>query len=139
MAAGWWRYSPNTRRQVKGILHGESDTRRTSFIEPEETIGLNNEVFSLEHAESREVNRILRELTARLSGYAPLLQEWHDVLGEYDFIRAKARLALDMNGNYPQLHDKAIVYLRQACHPLLLLYNRKHQKTTVPTDIIARR
>ena len=58
--------------QVKGILHGESDSRKTSFIEPEETIGLNNEIFSLEHAESREVNRILRDLTARLSVYAPL-------------------------------------------------------------------
>lgn len=123
------------KRQVKGILHGESDTRRTSFIEPEETIELNNEVFSLEHAESREVNRILRELTARLSGYAPLLQVWHDILGEYDFIRAKARLAADMNGSFPQLHDKAHVHLRQAYHPLLLLYNRKHQKTTVATNI----
>ena len=123
------------KRQVKGILHGESDTRRTSFIEPEETIELNNEVFSLEHAESREVNRILRELTARLSVYAPLLQVWHDVIGEYDFIRAKARLAADMNGNFPQLHDKAHVHLRQAYHPLLLLYNRKNQKSTVPTNI----
>lgn len=123
------------KRQVKGILHGESDTRRTSFIEPEETISLNNDVFSLEHAESREVNRILRELTARLSGYAPLLQVWHDILGEYDFIRAKARLAGDMNGNFPLLLDKAHVHLRQAFHPLLLLYNRKNQKTTVPTNI----
>jgi len=69
------------KRQVKGILHGESDTRRTSFIEPEETIELNNEVFSLEHAESREVNRVLRELTQRLSGHATLLMVWHDVLG----------------------------------------------------------
>ena len=123
------------KRQVKGILHGESDTRRTSFIEPEETIELNNEVFSLEHAESREVNRILRELTARLSGHAPLLQAWHDILGEFDFIRAKARLALDMNGNYPRLVDKSHLHLRQAYHPLLYLYNRKNQKPTIPTDI----
>jgi DNA mismatch repair protein MutS2 len=123
------------KRQVKGILHGESDTRRTSFIEPEETIELNNEVFSLEHAESKEVHRILRELTARLAGHAPLLQVWHDIIGEYDFIRAKARLAVDMNGNYPQLLDKSHVLLRQAYHPLLYLYNRKNQKTTVPTDI----
>jgi DNA mismatch repair protein MutS2 len=123
------------KRQVKGILHGESDTRRTSFIEPEETIELNNEVFSLEHAESKEVNRILRELTARLSGHAPLLQVWHDILGEYDFIRAKAKLAGDMNGNYPQLLDKSWLHLRQAYHPLLLLYNRKNNKPTVPTDI----
>jgi DNA mismatch repair protein MutS2 len=123
------------KRQVKGILHGESDTRRTSFIEPEETIELNNEVFLLEHAESKEVYRILRELTARMAEYAPLLQVWHDIIGEYDFIRAKARLAVDMNGNYPQLLDKSHVLLRQAYHPLLYLYNRKNQKTTVPTDI----
>ena len=123
------------KRQVKGILHGESDTRRTSFIEPEETIELNNEVFSLEHAEIKEVNRILRELTARLSEHAPLLQVWHDILGEFDFIRAKARLAGDMNGNYPQLVDKSHVLLRQAYHPLLYLYNRKNQKPTIPTNI----
>jgi DNA mismatch repair protein MutS2 len=123
------------KRQVKGILHGESDTRRTSFVEPEETIELNNDVFSLEHAESREVNRILRDLTARLSSHAPLLQVWHDILGEYDFIRAKARLATDMNGNFPQLLDKSHVALKQAFHPLLLLYNRKNNKPTIPTNI----
>ena len=123
------------KRQVKGILHGESDTRRTSFIEPEETIELNNEVFSLEHAETKEVNRILRELTSRLSTHAPLLQVWHDVLGEYDFIRAKARLAGEMNGSLPLLVDKSHVLLRQAYHPLLLLYNRKNKKETVPTNI----
>jgi DNA mismatch repair protein MutS2 len=123
------------KRQVKGILHGESDTRRTSFIEPEETIELNNEVFSLEHAESKEVHRILRELTARLSEHAPLLQVWHDILGEFDFIRAKVRLAGDMNGNYPLLLDKSHILLRQAYHPLLYLYNRKNQKPTIPTNI----
>jgi DNA mismatch repair protein MutS2 len=123
------------KRQVKGILHGESDTRRTSFVEPEETIELNNEVFSLENSERKEVNRILRELTAKLSTHASLLQVWHDVLGEYDFIRAKARLANEMNGCFPLLVDKAHVLLRQAYHPLLLLYNRKNKKETVPTNI----
>jgi len=123
------------KRQVKGILHGESDTRRTSFVEPEETIELNNDVFSLEHSESKEVNRILRELTAKLSVHAGLLQVWHDILGEYDFIRAKARLANDMNGNYPLLMDKSHIVLRNAYHPLLYLYNRKAGKTTVPTNI----
>ena len=123
------------KRQVKGILHGESDTRRTSFVEPEETIELNNDVFSLEHAESKEVYRILRELTTQLSEHAPLLATWHDILGEFDFIRAKARLAIDMNGSFPQLLDKAHVLLRQAYHPLLYLYNRKNQKPTIPTNI----
>ena len=123
------------KRQVKGILHGESDTRKTSFVEPEETIQLNNEVFSLEHAEGREVYRILRELTAKLSVYAGLLMEYHDIMGEYDFILGKARLAIDINGNYPLLHDKAHVHLVQAFHPLLYLYNKKNQKPTVPVNI----
>jgi DNA mismatch repair protein MutS2 len=123
------------KRQVKGILHGESDTRRTSFIEPEETIELNNEIFSLENEERREVYRILQQLTARLAMYAPVLKAWHQILGEFDFIRAKAKLGLDMNGTYPLLNDKAHVHLVQAYHPLLYLYNQKSKKPTIPTDL----
>ena len=123
------------KRQVKGILHGESDTRRTSFIEPEETIALNNDVFSLEHEETREVYRILRELTSKLSGYASLLLDYHNIIGEYDFILAKAKLAMDVNGNFPLLNDKAHVHLREAYHPLLFLYNKKNKKPTIPTNI----
>src|SRR5664279_2660912 len=107
------------KRQVKGILHGESDTRKTSFIEPEETIGLNNEIFSLEHAESREVNRILRDLTVRLSVYAPLISTYHDIIGEYDFINGKARLAVEINGINPNLLEGSHIHLIQAFHPLL--------------------
>jgi DNA mismatch repair protein MutS2 len=123
------------KRQVKGILHGESDTRRTSFIEPEETIELNNDIFSFEHEEKKEVYRILRELTGKLSVHASLLTEYSNVLGEYDFIYAKAKLAVDVNGNYPLLVDKAHVQLVQAYHPLLYLYNKKSQKPTIPTNI----
>ena len=101
------------KRQVKGILLGESDTRKTSFIEPDETIELNNDVFGLEHEESREIYRILRELTQKLSVHAPLLKDYHTIIGEYDFIRAKAKLAIDIDGHYPQLHDKAHVQLMQ--------------------------
>lgn len=123
------------KRQVKGILHGESDTRKTAFIEPEETIELNNDIFSLENEESREVYRILRELTAKLSIYAPLLKAYHDILGEYDFIRAKAKLAVDVNGNFPILSDKAHVHLVQAYHPLLYLYNKRSGKPTMPVQL----
>ncbi|MGZ5191146.1 MAG: endonuclease MutS2, partial [Flavisolibacter sp.] len=105
------------KRQIKGILHGESDTRKTAFVEPEETIELNNEIFALENEESREVYRILRELTQTLSVYSPLLTGYHDVLGEYDFIRAKAKLAIEMNAEYPEVVDKAHVHLVNAYHP----------------------
>ena len=123
------------KRQVKGILHGESDTRRTAYVEPEETISLNNDIFALENEEGREVYRILRDLTARLSAYAELLKTWHDVLGEYDFIRAKARLAIDMNGEFPSVIEKAHVHLRDAYHPLLYLYNKQAQKPTIPVQL----
>ena len=123
------------KRMVKGILHGESDTRRTSFLEPEETIQLNNEVFSLERDEQREVYKILRTLTADLAKHHSLLQGYHDILGIFDFIRAKARLALDINGNYPMLMPHAQVHLVEAYHPLLLLYNQKQGKPTIPVSL----
>jgi DNA mismatch repair protein MutS2 len=123
------------KRTVKGILHGESDSRKTSFIEPEETIGLNNEVYELENDERKEVYRILRELTTRLSAYASLLTIYHTIIGEYDFIRAKAKLAADINGEYPTVSDRPGVHLVQASHPLLYLYNLKSAKPTIPVSI----
>ena len=123
------------KRMIKGVLHGESDSRRTTFIEPEETTELNNEIFSLEHEESREVYKILRKLTQQLSVYAPLLKTYHDTAGEFDFINAKAKWAIATGGNYPQLFDKAHIHLINAYHPLLLLYNQKSDKPTIPVNI----
>lgn len=123
------------KRQVKGILLGESDTRKTSFIEPEETIELNNEVFALEHEESREVYRVLRELTSQLAEYATLLKDYHIIIGEYDFIRAKAKLALGMGGNYPTLMDKSQITIIEGYHPLLYRYNQRLAKPTIPVTV----
>jgi len=123
------------KRQVKGILHGESDSRKTAFIEPEETIPLNNEVFSLENEEAQEVQRILRNLTSKLSIYSKLLMGYLEITGEFDFIKAKAKLAVDMNGQMPNLVDKAHIALKDAYHPLLYLYNKTNQKTTIPVTL----
>lgn len=123
------------KRMVKGVLHGESDSRRTAFIEPEETMHLNNEVSELETLERKEVYKILRQLTARLSEHAGLLGVYHSIIGEYDFIRAKAKFALDINGEFPVVLDKAHVQLVHAFHPLLYLYNKKAKKPTIPVTI----
>lgn len=123
------------KRQVKGILHGESDSRKTAFIEPEETIELNNDVFALENEEIKEVQKILRALTAKLSVYAPLLQQYIQIIGEYDFIKAKAKLAINMNAHLPNVLDKAVVQLIDAYHPLLYLYNKDSGKKTIPVSI----
>ena len=124
------------KRAIKGILHGESDSRKTSFIEPEETTELNNEIFSLEHEESREVYRILRMLTQKLSVYSSLLKTYHDIAGEYDFIKAKAKFAAEINGNFPVIIDKAHLNLIDACHPLLFLYNKTNKKPTIPVSVL---
>jgi DNA mismatch repair protein MutS2 len=123
------------KRTVKGILHGESDSRRTAFIEPEETIELNNQLYELENAERKEVYRILKDLTKQLSVYASLLLTYHGIVGEYDFIRGKASFALDIYGEYPVVMDKAHVHLVKAFHPLLYLYNQRSQKPTIPVDV----
>jgi DNA mismatch repair protein MutS2 len=75
------------------------------------------------------------QLTSKVRSYYSLLQIYYEVMGEYDFIRAKAKLALEYNGNLPALHDKAFVKLVNACHPLLYIYNEKQQKPTVPVNL----
>ena len=123
------------KRTVKGILHAESDSRKTAFVEPEETIELNNTVYELESDEKKEIYRILRELTARLSVYASLLSAWHTVVGEFDFARAKAKLAAEIKGEYPAIIDKAHIHLVEAYHPLLYLYNLRTGKPTIPVTL----
>ncbi len=123
------------KRTVKGILHGESDSRKTAFVEPEETIGLNNEVYELENQERKEVYRLLKELTAGLSVFASLLSEWHRMSGEFDFARAKGKLGLEINAEFPVIEDKMQVQLVEAFHPLLYLYNERQQKPTIPVTV----
>ncbi|MEJ7913250.1 MAG: DNA mismatch repair protein MutS [Chitinophagaceae bacterium] len=123
------------KRTVKGILHGESESRRTSFIEPEETIDLNNQLYELELAEKKEVYRILKQLTQNLSVYAALLTTYHAIVGEYDFVHAKAQFALMVGGEYPVITDKAQVHLVNAHHPLLYLYNMRSGKPTIPVNV----
>lgn len=123
------------KRMVNGIVHGESDTRKTTFIEPEEIVEINNAIYLLEQEERKETQRILRALTKDLHTYAPLLQMYNSAIGDYDFIRSKALLAIDMNAHYPRISDQATVQLINAFHPLLFLYNKKAGKETIPVSI----
>ena len=123
------------KRQVKGFLHGESDSRKTAFIEPEETIELNNELYSLEQEEEKEVQRVLRQLTAQLSPYSSLLKDYLKIVGLYDYVKAKSLLAIEMNGQLPEVSNTATSHLIQAYHPLLYIYNKTSGKKTIPVDI----
>ncbi|MEI8280283.1 MAG: DNA mismatch repair protein MutS [Bacteroidota bacterium] len=123
------------KRIVKGILHGESDSQKTVFIEPEETIELNNDIFSLERAEQREILRILAQATADLSVYYPQLASYYSLCGIFDFIRAKALLAQDMAAIMPRLSPHPGVSLIKACHPLLYLHNQQVGKPTIRLNV----
>lgn len=123
------------KRQVKGILHGESDSRKTAFIEPEETIEINNDLYSLENEERKEVLRILKELTSKLNSYSSLLKSYSVIAGEFDFIAGKAKFACLINGNFPGVSEKAEIHLINAYHPLLLLYNKETSNKTIPVNL----
>jgi DNA mismatch repair protein MutS2 len=123
------------KRIVKGILHGESDSQKTVFIEPEETVSLNNDIYSLERAESREIYRILMQATKDLSVFSPLLETYYHLCGSYDYIRAKALLAVDMNAHLPRLSPHPGIQLVKAYHPLLYLRNKQQNKPTIPLNI----
>ena len=123
------------KRIVKGIMHGESDSARTVFIEPEETIALNNEVDALIRDEQREVYKVLASTTAQLSKHHPELLSYYTICGIYDFIKAKAMLAVELNANLPVVVPYAQVRLVDAVHPLLYLHNEKQQKETVPLNL----
>ncbi len=124
-----------SKRQMGGIIHDESDSGKTVFMEPRETVELNNEIFELERAEDREVYRILKELTAQLALYRQLLESYQSVITKYDLIQAKAKFANEINASYPVVSDKPVIHLRKAVHPLLYLHLRKSKKETIPLSI----
>ena len=124
-------------RQVPGVMHGASSTGHTLFIEPLETIDLNNEVVRLREEEQREVQRILRELTELLRTHAALLRETVQALGELDLLFAKANFAMDFRCSIPMFTpawERRLV-LEEARHPLLEDVLRRHRKTVEPLSL----
>lgn len=123
------------KRKIRGIIHDESTTGRTAFIEPETIIDINNDIFDLETEERREIYRILKELSATIRPYAPFIRVYQGLLVQYDLIQAKAHLALLMNGELPQLSNKPRFGIIRGFHPLLLLKNKNLGRVTVPFDL----
>lgn len=124
------------KRKLKGIVHDESATGKTVFIEPVEVVELNNEIRELEYEERREIVRILIELADSIRPYLPELLTAYDFMGDIDFIRAKALLAIEFDGVKPILNSNStVIYLRQARHPILQLSLKREGKRIVPLDI----
>jgi len=124
------------KRKLKGLIHDESATGQTVFIEPEEVFHLNNKVRDLSFERRREVVRILTALTNDLRPHVPLLLSYHGLMTKLDFVRAKALFAIDMQATMPILSKEATISLVQARHPILYLNSLKNKgQYIVPLDI----
>lgn len=120
------------RRKIKGLIHDESATRQTAFLEPSEVVELNNDLRELEFAEQHEIRRILAQFTELIRPRLDALVNAYWFLARIDFIRAKARLALTLRCGRPIVDNITKINWLEARHPLLYL-NRKDE--VVPFDI----
>ena len=127
--------SPMHKRKLRGIVHDESASGRTIFIEPEEVVETNNRIREAENEVKREIVRILTEVTDLIRPHAEELLATYRVLGLIDFIRAKAVFAQDVDGQMPHVEKNPHVELYHAIHPALLLSLREQGKEVVPLNI----
>ena len=123
------------KRKIKGFIHDESATGQTVYLEPAEVLEINNNIRELEYEEKREIVRILLAITSQVRPNVQALRKAANFLGLVDFIRAKARFGLKVNGVYPQFEKKELVEWYQAVHPLLYISHQQQQKPVVPLNI----
>ncbi|MDQ3395215.1 MAG: Smr/MutS family protein [Bacteroidota bacterium] len=123
------------KRKIKGFIHDESSTGQTVFLEPTEVLEINNFIRELEYRERREIVRILIALTDFLRPHIPSLYRAYQFLGTIDFIRAKARFALQINGVLPELYKDVRIEWFNAIHPLLYLSFKGQNRKVVPLNV----
>lgn len=123
------------KRKIQGIVHDESSTGKTSFIEPAEAVEVNNAIRELEFAERREIIKIFTQLADFVRPYLDELFTAYEFMGSIDFIRAKALFAIRINAVKPALFDQTGFRWIKAVHPLLYLNLKKENRSVVPLDI----
>jgi len=127
--------APAMKRKIKGIVHDESASGKTVFIEPAVVVEANNRIRELEGEERREIIRILVEFSKLLRPSVPDILQSYEFLAEIDFIRAKAHFSIQINAIQPALEDKQLIDWTDAVHPLLQLSLAKHGKKVVPLEL----
>ncbi len=127
--------APAFKRKIKGIVHDESASGKTVFIEPAEVVEANNRIRELESEERREIIKILIAFTDVLRPLVPEILQSYEFLAMIDFIRAKATFSIELSAIKPSIEDKQIIRWYRAKHPLLFLSHRKQNKQIVPLDI----
>lgn len=127
--------APAYKRKIKGIVHDESASGKTVFIEPEVVVEANNRIRELEGEEKREIIRILTAFTDIIRPIVPDILHSYIFMGDIDFIRAKALFAGQINGLKPRIETTPEIEWYHAVHPLLFLSHQKQGKEVVPLDI----
>lgn len=127
--------APGMKRKIKGIVHDESATGKTVFIEPAEVVEANNKIRELEGEEKREIIRILTEFSTVIRPQVPAILSSYEFLAKIDFIRAKAVFSIEAKACKPDVEDKQIVDWFEAVHPLLQMSLARHGKKVVPLDL----
>lgn len=123
------------KRKIRGIIHDESSTGRTAFIEPEGVIDINNDLFDLQQEEKREIYRILKELSTTLRPYLPALHDYQNLIIRFDVVQTKAQLALKLNAVRPRTKSEPTLAIIKGRHPLLYLKNKNLGRKTIPFDL----
>lgn len=123
------------KKSLQGIVHDESATGKTVFIEPAETVELSNRMRELELEEQRIIVKILTALSDLVRPYVDDILDSNELLGRLDFIMAKARFAIEIGGNLPSIEKRPEIDWYGAVHPVLLFNLRKQGKEIVPLDI----
>jgi len=123
------------KRSLGGMVHDESATGKTAYIEPAEVVELTNEIRELEYAERREIIRILTQFTSDIRPYIPELESLGDFLAQVDFIRAKALFAKRLHAVRPELKEGQLLDWSVAIHPLLYIALQQSGREVVPLNI----
>ena len=118
------------KRHIRGFIHSESSTGQTVYIEPEETLDLNNDIISLSFTERREIERILRELTKMIGQSSELLKASLETIAYIDSIFARAKYSIEIIGSFPQVDNTKPIFISEARHPILL--KKLSRQKTVP-------
>ena len=127
--------SPAFKRKIGGIVHDESATGKTVYIEPQQVVDANNHIRELEGAERRERIRILTEITNQLRPNTPMILSSQAMLAEVDFLSAKVSLAETLHAIRPELVNAPLIEWSEARHPVLWLHYTPQGKTVVPLSI----
>ena len=127
--------APAFKRRIRGIVHDESATGKTVYIEPEAVVEANNRIRELEAEERREIVRILTAFTDVLRPLVPDIVQSYEFLSVIDFIRAKALFADSIGAIVTLPKNEPLIDWQEAVHPLLLLAHRKAGKEVVPLDL----